>query len=505
MIALLCGSATRVAAAPQASQQIQELRSDDEVVVTHHQITIDAKPLKYTARAGYLTLRDHAREARAKIFFVAYTLDRASGDSPRPLTFAWNGGPGSPSSMIQMGAVGPRRLKLPDEYAKKPPPYELVDNESTWLTGTDLVFVDPVGTGYSYPIKPEYGKEFWSVQGDIDSIGEFIRIYRMRYERLSSPLFIAGESYGTVRAAGLSEALEKRDIPLTGVILISSILNRTASEFAVGNDIPYVLILPSYTATAFAHKKLPGDLSSDFQGTLQKAQFWAESEYAAALMKGDRISASEREATAKQLARYTGLDPKVIEKNNLRINMEQFTLHLLQDQQEVVAHYDSRMSSKSTGPGEYNPATDPSLSGNGLSDLFVPYLRNDLDFKTDAFYAGPFTYGWPPATTPRGDWLAVLWDFGSGRDSGDQGGGALAKALHENSALHVFSASGYYDLATPYFATQYSLDHLGLSADERSRVEIKVYPGGHMLYFSGDNLKQLKQDVAKFLEAAISK
>lgn len=503
-IALCCTATAGVAASPRPGpqpRQAREASSSDDAVVTHHQIMIQGKPLGYTARAGYITLRDHTREAIAKMFFVAYTMD-GGNSSVRPLTFAWNGGPGAPSSMIQMGALGPRRLKSMDEYAKKPPPYELTDNESTWLAATDLVFVDPVGTGYSYPVKPEYGKQFWSVQGDIDSVAEFIRIFRTRYERWNSPLFVAGESYGTIRAAGMAEALEQRSIPLTGVILISSLLDWAAARPAAGNDLPYVLILPSYTAAAFAHKKLAADLATDLQGTLRKAESWTESEYAAALMKGDRLSGTELDATAQQLARYTGLTPEFLEKSDLRVNVEQFALHLLADQQEAVAHYDSRLASKATG-GEYNPVTDPSLSGSGLGTLFVPYLRDELGFKTDAFYAGPFGSGWPLPRAPRGDWLALHWDYGSATTARDPGD-ALAQALRQNKALHVFSASGYYDLSTPFFATEYAFEHMGLNPEQRSRIEIKVYPGGHMMYMSGDNREQLERDVAGFMANSLA-
>ncbi|HEV2386289.1 MAG TPA: hypothetical protein VGS20_03440 [Candidatus Acidoferrales bacterium] len=503
-IALCCaataGAAAPLGASPQ-SPPAREASSSGDVVVTHHQILIHGKPLNYTAQAGTITLRDHTREPIAKMFFVSYAMDGGE-PSARPLTFAWNGGPGSPSSMIQMGALGPRRLKSIDEYAKKPPPYELTDNESTWLAATDLVFVDPVGTGYSYPVKPEYGKQFWNVQGDIDSVAEFIRIYRTRYERWNSPLFVAGESYGTVRAAGIAEALERRDIPVTGVILISSLLDWAAARPTAGNDLPYVLILPSYTAAAFAHKKLAAGLEIDLQATLRKAESWTTSEYAAALMKGDGLAGAELEATAKQLARYTGLAPEWLEKNDLRVNMEQFTLHLLADKQEAVAHYDSRLASKAIG-GEYNPATDPSLSGNGLGTLFVPYLRDELGFKTDAFYAGPFGSGWPLPAAPRGDWLALHWDYGSATTARDPGE-MLAQALRDNKALHVFSASGYYDLSTPYLATKYAFEHMGLHPDERSRIEIKVYPGGHMMYMSGDNRGQLERDVTGFIAKAVA-
>lgn len=492
------------AAAPRQPSATKQVRcTGGHVVTTHHQITVDGKELKYTARSGYITLRNHSRQPIAKMFFVAYTLDREKDSPPRPLTFAWNGGPGSPASMIELGLAGPLRAKMMNEYKKPPPPYRLVDNQDTWLRFTDLVFVDPVGTGYSYPIRPKDGKQFWNVQGDIDSIAAFIRIYRDRYERWHSPLFIAGESYGTTRAAGLAETLEQNNIHLTGVILLSCDLNFVATQFSPENELPYVLILPSYTATAFAHKKLAPDLETNLQETLQKAEAWAMTDYAAALLKGDRLSAAGRKATAKQLARYTGLSLKFVEKSHLRVKTEPFTLHLLKDQGRVVAHYDTRMSFPATG-GPYNPVTDPSLAANGIGDLIVPYLRDNLDFKTDAFYAGPFAYGWPPPAAPRADWLAIKWRWGSAIQGPVETSRALAQAIRQNSALHVFVGSGYFDVATPFFATQYVFDHMGLDPAQRARVELKNYPSGHMIYLSGNNRSRLTQDVEKFMESALS-
>ena len=480
-------------------------RSDDQPIVTHHQITLDGKVLKYTARAGYLSLRDEYGKTHARIFYMSYTLDPDSEKTPRPLTFAWNGGPGSASSLLHLGALGPLRAKDPDEYSSPPPPYELVENKSTWLDFTDLVFVDPVGTGYSYATDPQYAKEFYSPQGDIDSIAEFIRLYLAHYSISQAPLFVVGESYGTFRAAGMAEALAKKRIHLNGVILLSSILNFQLADPASGNDLPYVLLLPSYTAAAFVHKKLPADLQSDFAATLRKAETWAENQYSVALLKGDRLTNQERDETAHALARFTGLDTAFIEKHDLRIGMGQFTLELLRDQQEMVGHYDTRMTAKVTGPvGEYDPTTDPSLSVHGISELIVPYLRKELGFTSDSVYAGPFGGRWPPPTSPRGDWMSVRWNWGTGSAKDTDQSASLARAMRKNHALRVFAGSGYYDLSTPYFETAYIFDHMGLDPQVRSHVELACYPSGHMIYLSAQARRQLKQDIASFYKKTLS-
>lgn len=514
-IGALAIGAPGIAAAPPPAQAAQTAGPTDSTVVTHHEIMVHGQALRYTARAGFITLRDHSRQPMAKIFFVAYTLDGAENAAERPLTFLWNGGPGSPASMVELGMAGPRRAKLADEYTTPPPPYELVDNQDTWLPFTDLVFVDPVGTGYSYPIKPEYGPEFWNTPGDIDSIAEFIRIYREQYERTGSPLFIGGESYGTVRAAGLAETLEEgresnfaggsvSKVALKGVLLLSGSLNFSlTSGFSPGNDLPYILYLPSYTAAAFAHKKLSPGLESDFQSTLEKAEKWATTDYATALLQGDRLPAAEREAVAKQLAQFTGLDVGFVEKNNLRVNVDQFASHLLLDQGLALGHYDTQIAYKAPAGAPYDVLADKSLFGDGIGSLIVPYLRNELGFKTDAFYSGPFTYGWPPPATPRGDWLAIKWNRGSRSGASFDESAELATAIRENPALEVFWASGYFDPGTA-FATQYVLNHLNLDAAQRARVELKDYPGGHMIYLSHNNRQQLCRDVEKFIERAMS-
>lgn len=514
-VAILGPGAANVAkAASPGTPNARQAQPEDRTVVTRHQITVDGRKLKYAAQAGFITLRDHSRQPRARMFFVAYTLDGRTPSS-RPLTFLWNGGPGSPASMVELGMAGPRRAKMPGEYATKPPPYRLVNNENTWLLFTDLVFVDPVGTGYSYPIKPDYGPEFWNAQGDVDSIAEFIRIYRERYDRTKSPLFICGESYGTVRAAGVAETLEKsrglnfaggfiNRIPLRGVILLSGELAFSLTRhFKPESVLPYVLFLPSYAAAAAFHKKLAPDLEESLRTTYRKAEKWAMTDYAVALLQGDRLSPAEREATAQQLSRYTGLDPNFIEKHDLRVNLDQFASHLLAKQGLVLGHYDTRVTYKAPADAPYNVLADKSLFGHGIGRLIVPYLRNELRFKAGAFYAGPFAYGWPPPANPRGDWLALKWNHGTNSQGSINAAADLAKAIREYPALHVFWASGYFDPGTA-FASRYVFDHMGLDSEQRSRVEMKDYPGGHMIYLSGDNRRLLERDVSAFVGNALA-
>jgi carboxypeptidase C (cathepsin A) len=450
--------------------------------------------ISYTARAGFLSLRNDAREVRGRIFYVSYTLDRAKDAAPRPLTFAWNGGPGSPASTLHLAILGPKRAKTIDEYKTPPPPYEIIDNEDTWLTFTDLVLVDPVGMGYGYPAKPEYLKEFWNLSGDIDSIGEFIRLYQSQYEVGEAPLFIAGESYGTIRAAGLAKVLADRRIPLSGVILISmGSLIRGGSD-----DLAPALIIPSYTASAFFHKKLLPDLQTDLQATLKQAETWAETDYALALIRGDRLSPKERHTIVQQLSRFTGLDPAFVTKTNLRISVDQFAKQLLRDQGLELGHYGANLTSKlSPDNASYDLWSDPSLVSNGTSALIVPYLRSELGFKSDARYAGPWGGGWPSPKAPRSDWTYQRFDLPTGWNMTIYQD--LADAMRRSPTLRVLVVHGYYDLVTPYFAAQYAVSHMGLDPALRSNVIFRNYAGGHSMYTEKPTLSQISRDVGEFI------
>jgi len=474
--------------------------AENKTSVTKHRLSVNGKVLKYTARAGFLPIRDQFGETKARFFYIAYTLDDEGKKTQRPVTFAWNGGPGAASSLVHLGTLGPRRAKSLSEYTTAPPPYELVDNTETWLQFTDLVMVDPIGTGYSYVLKPEYGKLFWGVSQDVESVSEFIRIYLNRYDALDAPIFLVGESYGTFRAAGVAENLVKKRFSLRGITMIGSILDmRTKS------DLSLALILPSYTAAAFYHKKLPQELQADFQESLRQAETWAETEYVGAVMRGDRLSSQERKAAVSNFARFTGLDPKFIEKKNLRVGMDQFANQLLASEKKFVGHYDSRILGENDNPqGPYDPTKDPSLSSNGISHLIVPYIRSELGFKIDRPYQGPFGGFWPPASTPRGDWMAYRWDWGSILNNNLNRSAALGRAMRRNTGLRVFLASGYYDLATPYFVAENTISQMGLGPELRGHVVHKVYEGGHALYLDNDVRLKLTKDAASFYQRTLA-
>ena len=313
-------------------------------IVTHHEARVGGKVLHYTATTGTLPLKNtDTGEVEAHIFFIAYTLDGQQG-AQRPLTFSFNGGPGSASVWLHLGAIGPKRVKMQSDGMMPAPPYQLVDNEYSWLDQTDLVFIDPVGTGYSRAIKRDQTRKFLGLKGDIESVGEFIRLYLGRYERWSSPLFMVGESYGTTRAAGLSGYLFEHGVAFNGVMLISSILNFQTTDFAVGNDLPYIIFLPTYADAAWYHKKLAPELQQDFPKLRAEVEQWAATGYAEALAKGDRLTPQERSAVAEKLARYTGLSKKYVEQHNLRIDEGHFTKELMRDEDKIVGRLGQSLS-----------------------------------------------------------------------------------------------------------------------------------------------------------------
>ena len=467
-----------------------EAQRETAPIVTHHEIHVGGRVLRYTATTGLMPIRNSdTDEVEANIFFVAYTLDNAGAN--RPLMFSFNGGPGSASIWLHIGAIGPRRVKMLPDGSMPPPPFELIDNQQTWLDQTDMVFIDPVGTGYSRATKKDLEKKFLGVKGDISSVGEFIRLYLSRYQRWTSPLFLVGESYGTTRAAGLSGYLIDKGIALSGVVLVSSVLNFQTLEFSRGNDLPYELYLPSYTATAWFHKKLPPDLQQkDLTSVLREAEQFASGPYAAALGKGDSLTAAERQTLIDQLARFTGLERSVIDENDLRIRQWIFCGELLRHQRLIVGRLDSRF----TGPLSVgNPAGDfydPTMAviRPPFTATFNNYVRADLGYKTDLDY---------------NVLTGLKWDWGSAGEGFPDTSEALREAFVKNPYMRLFVASGYYDLATPYFATQYTLAHMGLEPAQHQKITLGYYEAGHMMYLRSDSLDHLKQDVSGFLTNAL--
>src|SRR5438445_3503297 len=344
-------------AAAQGRPQPQATPTPEEPpVVTRHEIRIGGRTLHYTATVGMMPIKNRDGETEARIFFMAYTLDGEGNRSRRPLTFSFNGGPGSASVWLHLGAIGPRRVPMNPDGTMPSPPYQLVDNEYTWLNQTDLVFIDPVGTGYSRAVRPDLASKFFGLQGDIESVGEFIRMYLTRYERWTSPLFLAGESYGTTRASALSGYLIDRGIAFNGMMLISTIMNFATTNFAPGNDIPYVLFLPSYAATAWYHKKLGADLQSkSVQDVAAEAESWASNEYTLALEKGDKLSGQERQDVIAKLSRYTGLSPQFLDNANLRVSLNLFRKELLRADKRSIGRLDARFKGYDTNLASDSP------------------------------------------------------------------------------------------------------------------------------------------------------
>jgi carboxypeptidase C (cathepsin A) len=466
----------------------------ETIVETEHALALGQDKLTYKATTGTLLLKEEDGKATASVFFIAYTKSGVEDLSKRPVMFAFNGGPGSSSVWLHLGAFGPRRVLMKDDGEPVPPPPKLVDNEATLLDVTDLVFIDPVTTGYSRPAPGQDPKQFHGVQQDLQSVGEFIRLYTTRYRRWASPKFIAGESYGTTRAAGLAAHLQERHgLSVNGIILVSAVLNFQTIRFDEGNDLPYILFLPAYTATAWYHKKLAPDLQSDLKKALAEAERFAIGDYTLALMKGSKLSAGERLQIARQVARLTGLSEEFVQQANLRINMMRFGKELLRDERRTVGRYDSRLVGHDVDAAGEVHEYDPSYAAvlGSYTAALNHYLRTELRFESDLPYE---------ILTGR----VQPWDYGDARNRYLNVSRNLRQVMTQNRTLRVFVASGYYDLATPYFATDYTVDHLGLDGSLADRVTTAYYEAGHMMYIHKPSLVKLKRDVAAFISGVRS-
>jgi carboxypeptidase C (cathepsin A) len=471
-----------------------EPKAPPPAVETRHRLVAGRRKLDYPASIGALPIKNaETDEVEAYIHYTAYTL----GDKPdpqRPLTFVFNGGPGSASIWLHLGALGPRRVQMQDEGWMPAPPFRLVENPHTWLDVTDLVFVDPVGTGYSRATKAEHNKKFWSVKGDTESLGEFIRLYLTRFQRWASPLFMAGESYGTFRSAGLMSHLLGRGIAFNGVLLISTVLNMQTLDFARGNDLPYSLFLPTYTATAWYHKKLPADLQAKpLREVLAEAEAFARRDYVVALAQGDALPAREKAAVVRKLARYTGLSATYIEQARLRVVIYRYCKELLRDQGKTVGRLDSRFTGLDAQDVNEFPEFDPSYTAilPPYTAMMNHYARSVLGYEIDTAYEALS--------------FKVNQEWEWKRESYDDTSEALRQALAQNPYLKVFVAQGYYDLATPHLAAEYTFAHMDMPAAARDNIHIHYYEAGHMMYLDSACLAQLKDDAAAFLAAALPK
>lgn len=472
---------------------------EDIVSVTHHTIKINNQVIPYTATAGYLTLRDEEGKGKANVFFTAYTREDIKDLSQRPLTFAFNGGPGSSTVWLHLGALGPKKVLLDDNGFPLPPPFKLIDNPYTLLDVSDIVCLDAISTGFSRALPGEKPQQFHGVREDIEAVGEFIRLYLTRNNRWLSPKFILGESYGTTRATGLAGYLQGRrfGLYLNGVILVSSVLDFSTLDFSPGNDLAYILFLPTYTATAWYHHRLPNDLQTkSLREVLDEAEKLALNEYSLALLKGNSLSAEEKEVIIKKISRFTGLSPSYLAQANLRVSAYRFFKELLRNKHLTVGRLDSRFTGRDADAAGERPDFDPSSTAitGPFATLINHYLRVDLKFPNDLTYA---IYG----NVRPWRWIYEQQD----RTPNVYLAETMRQALNQNKFLKVFVANGYYDLATPYFATEYTFNHIGLNGEFKDRVKMGFYEAGHMMYIHKKSHAQLKKDLAEFIKWAKSK
>jgi carboxypeptidase C (cathepsin A) len=470
----------------------------DVIVESQHSVTINGQLINYTVTTGTIVLKEEeekeekaeGEKAKASIFFIAYRKDDVADTAQRPITFSFNGGPGSSSVWLHLGVLGPRRVDNHDVDSSLLPPYRLVDNEYSLLDETDLVFIDPVGTGYSRAVAGEKPKQFYDFKKDIESVGDFIRLYVTRYRRWNSPKFLIGESYGTTRAAGLSGYLQERHgMYLNGIMLVSSILNFQTARFMPGNDLPYILFLPTYTATAWYHGRLDADLQTDLGQTLAEVETFALNEYNLALMQGAALPAAEQQAIAEKLARYTGLSTDYLLRTNLRINIHRFCKELLREQRRTVGRLDSRYVGIDRDAAGEHSENDPSYTVilGAYTSTFNDYIRRELAFESDLPYE-ILSFKVFPA-----------WQYAQNQNSYVNVAETLRKAMAMNPALKVHVANGYYDLATPYLATRYTFDHLELDPSLQDNISMSFYEAGHMMYVHLPSLAQMKQVLADFM------
>jgi carboxypeptidase C (cathepsin A) len=462
-----------------------------EPVERQHAVSVRGKTLEYTTTAGQLPIRNDKGEVQANLYFTAYTLTNQGSDRPRPLTIAFNGGPGSSSVWLHMGGLAPRRVEMHDDGGMPRPPYRLIDNDFTWLEATDLVFVDPVDTGYSRATSDEFAKKAKDVKGDLEFVGEFIRLYLTLYKRWTSPLFLAGESYGTYRSAGLAGYLADKGIIFNGIILISSILNMQTARFQVGNDLPYQLFLPTYAATAWYHDRVSDDdKAKGVRAFLDEVETWVEGTYVPALSLGDRLSPEKREEVLDGLERFTGLSREYLDLANLRVEIRAFCKELLKSDRLTVGRIDSRYKGRDRSGVSQTPDYDPSLNviWPPFTTTLNQYFRTELGYENDTEYH-----------ILRG----LEWTWGDAKDGYSDTSAPLREAMAKNPYMRVYIASGYYDLATPYYATTYTLNHMGLDQSAHERLTLEEFPVGHMVYVEKGALQKLQEDVAAFIKLAV--
>ncbi len=486
------------AKAPETPAGAASAAPKEESSVTEHSIKIAGQTIPYKATAQTILLKDDKGEPTALLYSTSYARSDVKDLSQRPVVFLYNGGPGSSSIWLHMGSVGPRRVLTTNAEMTPPAPYKLSDNPDCLLDKADLVFIDPIGTGFSHAVGKAQDKDFWGVDQDVKSIAQFITTYVSRNNRWNSPKFLMGESYGTFRSAALAAYMQEHDnLFLNGIVLVSNVLDLGSISFSTGQDMPYIFYLPSYAAAAWYHKMLK-DRPENLQPFLEEARRFAQGPYLAALLQGSNLSAAEKADTAKKLARFTGLSEEYIAQANLRVNLFQFMKELQRSRGLTTGRLDARFSGPSYDQigeyAEYDPL-EPAIGGAFVA-VFNSYVREELKFGQDKSYK--------PAA--EGAFRVWDWKHQSGEKFGFPGApnveGDLVQALLTNPRLKIEVENGIYDLATPFYGTEYTMDHLGLSDKLRSNIHLQYYQAGHMMYLRDADLAQLKKNVASFIDSA---
>ena len=472
-----------------------------EKFVTKHSVKIDNKLISYTATAGTLIQKNEKDEPVASIGYTAYTKDAETDMVKRPITFSYNGGPGSSSLWLHMGVMGPRRVVVNDPSPNGPAPYKLEDNNFSILDVSDIVMIDPVGTGLSRAVGKAKNVDFWGVDQDIKSVSQFIRNYVNENERWNSPKYLLGESYGTFRSAGVADFLQESfGIAVNGIVLVSNVLDIRTLSFQPGDDLPFIVNFPTYAATSWYHNKVPNKPAS-LDAFLKEVRAFSFGDYAAALSKGDQLGDEEKEKIVTKLVAYTGVSKDYWEKANLRVNQPQFSQEVLRNTQEVTGRLDSRYKGVSQDLlGEY-AFYDPQSSdiSPAFTAAFMSYYTTELKvgkektYNTGAYVFPDFKWDWKH---PRSQGL-----FGDAATPNT--GPDLVNAMSSNPKLKVLVLNGIYDLATPFAGTEYTFDHLGLNKKLKNNISLKYYEAGHMMYIHNASAAAFKKDVSEFIAGSL--
>ena len=468
-----------------------------QISVTRHSIKIDGKPINYTATAGTLLLKNEKGEAIAVFGFTAYTKDGEADMTKRPITFSYNGGPGSASMWLHMGIMGPRRIVVNDPNFNAPPPYKVEDNNYSILDVSDIVMIDPVGTGYSQATGKAKNKDFWGVDQDCKSISQFIKQYVTENDRWNSPKYLLGESYGTMRSAAVVNYLqENMGMAVNGVVLVSNVLDLRTLTFKQGDDISYMFYIPSYAAVAWYHNKL-ANKPANLEAFLKEVRQFAAGEYAAALVKGDQLSSADKDLVIDKLNQYTGISKEYWKKAGLRVNIMQFNQELLRNEHQTVGRLDSRYKGITQNLLAESANYDPQSSAISPPFIaaFMNYYFTELKFPKNPNYK-----------TSAGENEGFDWDWNHAKNAGwgpspTNTAVDLAEAMAHNPNLKVLVMNGYYDLATPFFATEYTFDHMGLDPSLKANIKQAYYEAGHMMYIYEPSAKAFKKDVGEFISS----